>query len=540
MDHGRGRGVATAHLLSGNPGQAIKAFAQVLALTRGHTDLNFITVNCLGYSALAAADAGDWRRARKWARDARAMSAASGLDDVLQSTAAYTAHAAVLLHDGLLPQAGKALDHVRRLLPMLHALRWFEADISLRCADMSLDLGDTDAGLGLADIARAALDLYPDPGKLRVRLAALDARLSSGGDLELTPSELRLVPFLPSHLSLQEIGDRLFLSRATVKTHTDSIYRKLGVASRSSAVERLEELGLAARAGRLSGRPGAASARRTSGGDCRLVELGRLLAGERRAQKLATGSTRRGHELIECLRLAHEHEHRGVGSEATLELVDHRLEGALGARAERAPRQRSQGAPEEQSERASDESHEDAGEAADGGAGADMTLVDRRVLGLHGIAAVGVVLDDRDLGQPSLGTGGAKVGQLPLGAVSAVIRYCGHLQPASVSRVITSTAKTIATIPNSCDSPNSHPAPGGCRPGIPQRLCSSEDEVDADERRQPVLPQLAISTETPRKSATSPRTERISQLTGAFRFWRPISSHSLQRSRPVTDLNRNG
>jgi LuxR family maltose regulon positive regulatory protein len=240
------RGVATAHLLSGNPGQAIKAFAQVLALTRGRTDLNFITVNCLGYSALAAADAGDWRRARKWARDARAMSAESGLDDVLQSTAAYTAHAAVLLHDGLLPQAGKALDHVRRLLPMLHALRWFEADISLRCADISLDLGDTDAGLDLADIARAALDLYPNPGKLRVRLTALDARLSSGGDLELTPSELRLVPFLPSHLSLQEIGDRLFLSRATVKTHTDSIYRRLGVASRSSAVERLEELGLAA------------------------------------------------------------------------------------------------------------------------------------------------------------------------------------------------------------------------------------------------------------------------------------------------------
>jgi len=211
------------------------------------------------------------------------MSAESGLDDVLQSTAAYTAHAAVLLHDGLLPQAGKALDHVRRLLPMLHALRWFEADISLRCADMSLDLGDTDAGLGLADIARAALDLYPDPGKLRVRLAALDARLSSGGDLELTPSELRLVPFLPSHLSLQEIGDRLFLSRATVKTHTDSIHRKLGVASRSSAVERLEELGLAAgpaaRAGgpvqRLRGEPQAGTAALLSSAACSLVSCAR-------------------------------------------------------------------------------------------------------------------------------------------------------------------------------------------------------------------------------------------------------------------------
>lgn len=238
------RAVATAHLLDGRPREAIAAFAEVLRLTRGRPDLNYLTITCLGYSALAAADVDDWRRARKWARDAHALTTESALEQLVHSVAPYTAHATVLLHDGLLPQAGKALEHARCMLPMLHAVRWWEADISLRCAQLSLSLGDVGGALELADVARAALAHYPDPGSLLVRLADLDKRLSSGRELELTPAELRLVPFLASHLSLQEIGDRVYLTRATVKTHTLSIYRKLHVSSRSGAVDRLEALGL--------------------------------------------------------------------------------------------------------------------------------------------------------------------------------------------------------------------------------------------------------------------------------------------------------
>ena len=52
------------------------------------------------------------------------------------------------------------------------------------------------------------------------------------------------MPFLSSHLSLLEIGQRVHLSRATIKTHVSSIYRKLGVSTRSQAVERIEALGL--------------------------------------------------------------------------------------------------------------------------------------------------------------------------------------------------------------------------------------------------------------------------------------------------------
>jgi LuxR family transcriptional regulator, maltose regulon positive regulatory protein len=45
---------------------------------------------------------------------------------------------------------------------------------------------------------------------------------------------------------LVEIGEHLYVSRNTVKTHTLSIYRKLGASGRSEAVERAGELGLLA------------------------------------------------------------------------------------------------------------------------------------------------------------------------------------------------------------------------------------------------------------------------------------------------------
>jgi Response regulator containing a CheY-like receiver domain and an HTH DNA-binding domain len=45
-------------------------------------------------------------------------------------------------------------------------------------------------------------------------------------------------------LSYAEIGERLYVSKNTVKTQAYSAYRKLGVSSRSEAVVRTRELGL--------------------------------------------------------------------------------------------------------------------------------------------------------------------------------------------------------------------------------------------------------------------------------------------------------
>jgi LuxR family transcriptional regulator, maltose regulon positive regulatory protein len=53
-----------------------------------------------------------------------------------------------------------------------------------------------------------------------------------------------LLPLLSTHLTFPELGQELFVSRNTVKTQANSIYRKLGASSRSQAVAQARELGL--------------------------------------------------------------------------------------------------------------------------------------------------------------------------------------------------------------------------------------------------------------------------------------------------------
>jgi LuxR family transcriptional regulator, maltose regulon positive regulatory protein len=127
----------------------------------------------------------------------------------------------------------------------------------LRCADISLDLGDRPGAVELAQVADDTLRGYPDAGALPDRLHLLEERIRLGRDYELTAAELRLIHFLPTHLSLQEIADRLYLSRPTVKTHIASIYSKLNVQGRSQAVEIIDQLGLGSM-GRTAGLPDSA------------------------------------------------------------------------------------------------------------------------------------------------------------------------------------------------------------------------------------------------------------------------------------------
>jgi ATP/maltotriose-dependent transcriptional regulator MalT len=60
----------------------------------------------------------------------------------------------------------------------------------------------------------------------------------------LSPAETRVLRYLPTLLSLREIGDELYVSVNTVKVHVRHIYAKLEVHSRRSAVERARALAL--------------------------------------------------------------------------------------------------------------------------------------------------------------------------------------------------------------------------------------------------------------------------------------------------------
>jgi LuxR family maltose regulon positive regulatory protein len=65
---------------------------------------------------------------------------------------------------------------------------------------------------------------------------------------KLSPAELKVLRYLPTNLSRQQIAEELSISPHTINTHLRKIYLKLGVSDRSSAVRRARELRLLAAA----------------------------------------------------------------------------------------------------------------------------------------------------------------------------------------------------------------------------------------------------------------------------------------------------
>jgi LuxR family transcriptional regulator, maltose regulon positive regulatory protein len=93
--------------------------------------------------------------------------------------------------------------------------------------------------------------LRSDPFIDRLVAAALEVRATQLGSAAsgrvlaepLTAAEQRILVLLPTCTYVQ-IAETLYISRNTVKTHLRSIYQKLGVASRSEALERAVDLRL--------------------------------------------------------------------------------------------------------------------------------------------------------------------------------------------------------------------------------------------------------------------------------------------------------
>jgi LuxR family maltose regulon positive regulatory protein len=100
-------------------------------------------------------------------------------------------------------------------------------------------------------LAGHARQLPPDPFTGQLTSAALRVRTLDPGTARpsraltepLTPAEERILQLLPTSTYLQ-MAAVLYVSRNTVKTHLRSVYRKLGVTSRSQAIQRAIDLHL--------------------------------------------------------------------------------------------------------------------------------------------------------------------------------------------------------------------------------------------------------------------------------------------------------
>jgi LuxR family maltose regulon positive regulatory protein len=151
-------------------------------------------------------------------------------------------------HDDAASDAVRAL----RLTSLIEAIApWHAVAGRLALANVFWQLGDRQRAAVLTDEARRRYGPEAESPVFDTMLknaedlvAGLD--VSHPGPSLLTTAELKVLQYLPSHLSFPEIGQRLYLSRHTVKSQALSAYRKLGVSSRSQAVERASELGLLA------------------------------------------------------------------------------------------------------------------------------------------------------------------------------------------------------------------------------------------------------------------------------------------------------
>ncbi len=116
----------------------------------------------------------------------------------------------------------------------------------LRQASVLRALGQPERAEAAIAEASSVLATCPDPGILAGQLMAAERSPRPGArpGQELTERERTVLKLLTSGLPQREIGRELYVSRNTVHTHVQAIYRKLAVSTRADALERTRELGL--------------------------------------------------------------------------------------------------------------------------------------------------------------------------------------------------------------------------------------------------------------------------------------------------------
>jgi LuxR family maltose regulon positive regulatory protein len=188
--------------------------------------------------------------------------------------AIYNARAVICLVDGDPAAALDVLRGVRDITPPVEPFTLVEAHLLAGAAH--LRLGDRNAAAAAAEAALATaepdrlmfpfamaeaadlLDALPQHETAHAALLSDIVDLLRGESApssdreplaqsdELSPSELRVLGYLPTNLTRTEIAQALHVSINTVNTHIRNVYAKLGARDRSAAVHRARQLRLLA------------------------------------------------------------------------------------------------------------------------------------------------------------------------------------------------------------------------------------------------------------------------------------------------------
>ena len=216
---------------------------------RGGAAAPHVQTLCLAQLALISLDESDHEQAYTSAELAMAEVAHFAVADYPTSGLVFAVAALVRARSGRTQDASADLRQATELMSSLSEMTpWYEAEIRVVVARTLLLLDDVPGAR--AQLAHAARYLRQADDAVVIRewietaWDEIDTAGSVVGRWPLSPAELRLLHFLPTHLTFREIADDLFVSANTVKTQARSIYRKLGVSSRAEAVDCARAAGL--------------------------------------------------------------------------------------------------------------------------------------------------------------------------------------------------------------------------------------------------------------------------------------------------------
>jgi LuxR family maltose regulon positive regulatory protein len=227
---------------------AILAAAEESAERLGATDTHIIASS---ERSLLASARGEHAAAELHSRRARALAEESRLDGYTTGALELAASARTSLRGSHWDEARSKLASAQSLTPLLtDALPWLAVQTRLELTRAYVTLRDAEAARAMLSEVLEILERRPALGVLPEQASELEAEVEAMWAADerngagLTRAELRLLPLLATHLSFREIGARLYVSRNTVKTQAISVYRKLGVSSRSDAIDHAARLGL--------------------------------------------------------------------------------------------------------------------------------------------------------------------------------------------------------------------------------------------------------------------------------------------------------
>jgi LuxR family maltose regulon positive regulatory protein len=231
---------SSTYWIGGDAERAVTALEEAVSLARPGVN-SLATLRSLGMLAVVALELGRRDEAARWVERADEVRARESLEEYPTGVYGLAAKAQLLAASGDMAGALAASERAH-VLGARSGVRPYLLYALTVLAGIVATARGAEAARELLREARAVAAACNDLGSLAIALDDAERRLRGraepgrAGRDDLSERELAVLRLLPTGLTFAEIGSELFVSKNTVRTHAQNIYRKLGVDSRADAV----------------------------------------------------------------------------------------------------------------------------------------------------------------------------------------------------------------------------------------------------------------------------------------------------------------